>query len=137
MAQAFNKARRMETRERLNDHMVTYKDWQKILETIKVCVRVLSLGGRLIAMYACMFVCICGTYQVSTPPPPLACSCQPRPNLLLSLLCFFFVVVFAAVIRVVILTPHAFPHPCPGLVVVLKLTLALTLALTLTLTLTL
>ena len=34
--QAFNKARRMETRERLNDHMVTYKDWQRILEAVKV-----------------------------------------------------------------------------------------------------
>jgi hypothetical protein len=34
--QAFNKARRMETRERLSDHMVTYKDWQKLLGGVKV-----------------------------------------------------------------------------------------------------
>ena len=41
--QAFNKARRMETRERLNDHMVTYKDWQRILECIKVPLSLLNV----------------------------------------------------------------------------------------------
>lgn len=41
---AFNKARRMETRERLNDHMVTYKDWQKILDCVKVSGAKMSRG---------------------------------------------------------------------------------------------
>ncbi|CAM9682798.1 unnamed protein product, partial [Ectocarpus sp. 8 AP-2014] len=46
LVEAFNKARRMETRERLNDHMVTYKDWQRILETVKI--HVLTAGQNLV-----------------------------------------------------------------------------------------
>ncbi|CAM9293643.1 unnamed protein product [Pylaiella littoralis] len=46
LVEAFNKARRMETRERLNDHMVTYKDWQKILDTVKI--HVLTQGQNLV-----------------------------------------------------------------------------------------
>jgi hypothetical protein len=41
--QAFNKARRMETRERLSDHMVTYKDWQKLLGGVKVTANVVTV----------------------------------------------------------------------------------------------
>eukprot|EP00752_Nemacystus_decipiens_P001585 g1546.t1 len=46
LVDAFNKARRMETRERLNDHMVTYKDWQRILEAVKI--HVLTEGQNLV-----------------------------------------------------------------------------------------
>ncbi|CAM9111146.1 unnamed protein product [Choristocarpus tenellus] len=47
LVEAFNKARRMETRERLDDHMVTYKEWQKVLEGVKI--HVLTEGQTLLS----------------------------------------------------------------------------------------
>ncbi|CAM9316858.1 unnamed protein product [Chrysoparadoxa australica] len=46
LVSAFDKARRMETKERLLSHMVTYRDWQKILTCVKI--HILEPGETLI-----------------------------------------------------------------------------------------
>lgn len=102
--QAFNKARRMETRERLNDHMVTYKDWQRILETVKVsepASRSPACRLRLPATILCSRIdhvpdpiCPSGPifFSFSVALPPAVHDSQ----------CFFFVVVVVCCQRIVV-----------------------------------